>query len=133
MKSNGVLQSKTPPSLASKRLFAIFVVVGLILCTYVQMTHFSSHADARRTVIFMGGVGLGVSTESQPMSGDYLVKWKTRGSCSYQADLNGISAFSTMGATSGAEKITLTSSTYRVHMVTDSSSDCAWQVSFNPS
>lgn len=134
MKSRGVLQNKTSPSLASKRLFAIFVVAGLVLVTYVQMTHSSSQADARRTVVFMGFGGLDDSTASQPMSGNYQVNWKTKGSCSYQAALNQTDIFSAESATSGTKKVySLPSDTYHIHMITDRASDCAWQVSFIPS
>lgn len=133
MKSPGVLQNKKSLSLSSKRLFAIFVVAGLVLVTYVQMTHSSSPADARRTVIFMGSGGLDDSTASQPMSGSYLVKWQTRGSCSYLADLNGISVFSAESATSGTRNVRLKADTYHIHMITSQASDCGWQVKFNPS
>lgn len=133
MKSIDLLGNRTP-SLASKRLVAIIVVVGLILFTYLQMTKFSSLADVRRTVIFMGSGGLDESTAGQTLSGRYKVSWQTKETCSYRADLDGNVLFSTENATGGTRSIYgLVSDTYHVRMITDPAIDCAWKVSFIPS
>ena len=133
MKSTGVLGNKTSPSLATKRLIAVFLVAVLVVFIYGQMTKVSSVADARRTVIFMGGEGLDTRTASQPMSGSYHVSWKTTGFCTYRADLNGINVFSADSPTRGSKNFySLPSTAYHMHMIKSSALDCEWQVSFTP-